>query len=411
MAEKKFPQIFSSGFARVKLYKNRSTRTKSGFIYQAAWHDGEKRRLKQFHDLKEATHWSKHKAAAIRAGRAAFDNEDADTLTAAQAIIGDTPLMDALLEWKSAKETLGSAGTLQEAAAFYRKQHPEGATRLTIEEAVEAFTAAKARNGIDTRTAYKDRLQRLANSLSGTPVGSITTKDLSSHLAQFSHPVTRNTHRKNMITLFRWLRRNGYLPDATTAAEKTDAAQESDSAIEFFTPPELAQALQIISTRHPHYLPALTVAAFAGLRRAEAEAQVWEDIDLHSGTLTVTKAKPRTPADRIVELPRAAIDWLMRCEHRKGRIGDTDHDLDRIRKILRTAGIETPSNGFRHSAITYKMALGLSAGQVAGWAGTSERQIHKHYRRPRPKAEAEHWFSLNPDTIPSSSNVKIAGLA
>jgi hypothetical protein len=70
-----------------------------------------------------------------------------------------------------------------------------------------------------------------------------------------------------------------------------------------------------------------------------------------------------------------------------------------IRRFSRRDGNVIPANAFRHSFITYRMAQGLSAGQVAAVAGTSERQIHKHYRRPRPKAEGERWFSLTPENV------------
>jgi len=57
-----------------------------------------------------------------------------------------------------------------------------------------------------------------------------------------------------------------------------------------------------------------------------------------------------------------------------------------------------PSNGLRHSFITYRIAQVKSAEQVALEAGNSPAIIFKHYRELATEAQAAEWFGILPVT-------------
>lgn len=389
----------------VTIYRNKSDRTKSGWLYQMRWHDGSAHRTQQFAEIGKAETEARILAGQLRAGR--HENEvissaDLDLLTSAKEIVGDTPLIQALQEWKRCSDL--TSGNLLEAAQVWKRAN-SGAKRISLEEAVRLFKAAKKRQGVDVALTYKNRLDKLQAAFPHHTLTALTTPMLNRYLAQFEDPVSRNTHRKNLVTMFSWCRKQGYLPDTVRhAAEKTDRASESNGTQIGIISPDTAKAvLRIIHDHHPHYLAATVLAIFTGMRRGEVHGQKWADIDLEAGHLHVTAVKPRTPADRLIELGSVGVDWLMRCPDRKGDVC-TNLSLDRVRHICKKAKIELPDNAFRHSFITFKMATGLSAGQVAAVAGTSERQIHKHYRRPRPPAEGEAWFALTPEAVLNSQD-------
>jgi hypothetical protein len=72
-------------------------------------------------------------------------------------------------------------------------------------------------------------------------------------------------------------------------------------------------------------------------------------------------------------------------------------------KISRRAGQSPrhekwPSNGLRHSFITYRIAQVKSAEQVALEAGNSPAIIFKHYRELATEAQAAEWFGILPVT-------------
>jgi integrase len=186
-----------------------------------------------------------------------------------------------------------------------------------------------------------------------------------------------------------------------TEAEHTENIEPGAHKRGTITPATLRNLLTLIRRSHTEYIPALVLSTFCGLRRSEVHAQKWAHIDLVGRTLTVTKAKVGTPAERAVPLPRAAVAWLMLCPDRTEDVC-SNLAVDRIRDIGRTAGLELPENCFRHSYITYRCKL-TTVAQVADEAGNSPAVIRKHYRnvlqdnRPMRKVEAKAWFESTPD--------------
>lgn len=407
MKNEAFPFEITKQGTTLKIYRSKHPKTKSGWIFQLCYHSGGKRFVRQFADFQKAKKEGELKAEMLAAGQldaARMSKQDRDELLLARDIAGDIPIVEAISQWKRMQDITKGNGL--EAAKLWNKANLTAFENIKLEEVIRRFKAAKERAGVNVESAYKNRLERLTATFPKAFLSRITTRQLSAYLDKIDHPVSRNTHRKNLLTLWSWCRKQGYLPDTIrTEAEKTERAQEEDgSQVEIITPDVAESVLRLIENEHAEYLPAAILAIFTGVRRGEIHGQVWEDINLEESRLHVTKAKPRTPADRLVEIPSAGMEWFIRCGNRKGRVCQ-NLAMDRIRKICDTAGLDLPRNCFRHSFITYKMALGLSAGQVAGIAGTSERQIHKHYRRPRPKSEAEKWFSLSPKVVLKDTKV------
>jgi|GEM_PF-5805016 len=71
----------------------------------------------------------------------------------------------------------------------------------------------------------------------------------------------------------------------------------------------------------------------------------------------------------------------------------------KVRLIAREAKINLPENCFRHSWITYRIALTGDKAATATEAGNSVGEIDRRYRVPKPKAEGEAWFALRPKPI------------
>jgi hypothetical protein len=67
-----------------------------------------------------------------------------------------------------------------------------------------------------------------------------------------------------------------------------------------------------------------------------------------------------------------------------------------LSKLLREKGLikEWPQDVMRHSYISYRLAQGYGRGQVAEWAGNSEGEIRRSYRRPLRKEDGDRWFEV-----------------
>ena len=95
----------------------------------------------------------------------------------------------------------------------------------------------------------------------------------------------------------------------------------------------------------------------------------------------------------------ALADWLEPYRKLKeGKIFPSgvyvyQRGLSKLRSQLK---IPDRRNGLRHAFCTYHFALHSNENLTAAEAGNSPAMIHKHYKTPIPKSEAEKWFNVVP---------------
>ena len=151
-------------------------------------------------------------------------------------------------------------------------------------------------------------------------------------------------------------------------------------------------------------LAAVVLAGFCGLRMDEIQGkrrnrdlrQTWEDIHIDRKFLAVTAAKDNTPSARMVHLRPVTLAWLQVCPNQKGLVCGPS-GMEKARKKAKDAGFKLPENCFRHSWITYEIAITGDKPATATEAGNSVKEIDRRYRVPKPKMAGEEWFSLWPD--------------
>lgn len=337
------------------------------------------------------------KAAQLAEGRveaADLTRSDRDELLAARELCEGLPLVAALQEWKRARDLTG--GSIIAVAEAWASRVTETFEEISIQQAVAGFIAAKERTGVDVKASYKKVLPTLVTAFGDRSLRSVSARELNAWMeTRHPNPVTRNTVRKRLVTLWRWARKQGYLPrDAISEAEHTDTAREQDAAIGVISGPTYAALLAHFRAKHPEYLAPLAIAGFCGLRRSEIHAQTWEDIHLDRKFVRVTAAKRNTPGRRLVPLCEAAIAWLKLCKHRQGALC-TNMAMDRIRDIALGDSFELPDNCFRHSFISHRVAQTGNVAETALEAGNSPQIIFRHYREL--VAEGEAWFRITPE--------------
>lgn len=400
----------------VKIYRVKAKTAKAGCVYTIAWIGPDGRETRTLADLDEAKQEAELKAAQLAQGLAAgtaHTRADIMELSEARrmAEVGGLPLLSAIAEWSKAREVVGPA--LLEACHAWADRRTVTITRIMVPTAVAQFIAEKdAAKKQGTRT-YESKLKPAAEFFPKEPLDTITTRQWGRYLAQFEDAVTRNDMRKRAVTLCRWAQRHGHLPDdIRPEIEKTERAKETANPIGILQPHEFADLLTLFREKHPRHLAALVIAGLCGVRAEEIHGkranperrQRWEDIHIDRKFMSVTAAKENTPSNRVVHLCPAAVAWLKVCPdqdgnhypHQRGPVCQINA-ITRIRDIAATAGHTLPENCFRHSWISYRIALTGDKASTATEAGNSVKEIDRRYRVPLPKYLGQDWFASRPE--------------
>jgi integrase len=400
MKKETFPLLVRSGSVAVKIYRVQKRGAAAGVVYAMAWVDHTRGRLlRQFADLDQAKDEARLLAEKLAKGQidaGDFSANDRAELMAARQIVArvGVPITTALEEWIKAREIAG--GAIIPAAEAWVASRRLVVDHLTVREVIERFLAAKTKAGVDVSCSYDKILPHLVTGFGAMPIADVSAQALAGWLETIRHPVTRNTARKRMVTVWRWARRIGFLPrNVQTEAELTDRARESAPVVGIISPETFSAVLGLMREKHPHYLAAAVLAGLCGLRRSEVHHQIWEDIHLDRGLLNVSHAKRGTPARRLVQLCPAAVAWLRLIEIRVGLVCP-NQTIDRLRDIAKTAGHVLPQNCFRHSYISHRVAATGNVPETALEAGNSVSKIHRHYRELVTKEQGCAWFEIQP---------------
>jgi hypothetical protein len=84
--------------------------------------------------------------------------------------------------------------------------------------------------------------------------------------------------------------------------------------------------------------------------------------------------------------------------------------MEKVRLLARAARTEKreakfpdlPENAFRHSFISYRIAVTGNKPQIATEAGNSVSEIDRRYRVPVTKEEGDEWFAITPNAHPEA---------
>lgn len=385
------------GSVAVKIYRNAHASNRSGWTYVVAWHTPTGRKRAKFADEAEAVKEADLRATQIANGRieaSSITREDRDEIATARKLVGKTPLLSALREWCKAHEL--THGQVIAAAEAWRSRNRSEISAVTVSDLITMFMREKKKLGYATADNHGSIFESVRSELGAHNVGAVTAAMLSAYLGKIAHPVTRNTHRKRIVTLWRWAQSKNHLPrDTRTEAEQTDRAREVAPPVGIITAPVFGKLLEFIRANTPDDLPALVLAGFCGMRRGEVHEQKWEDVDLVRKFVRVSYAKKGTPARRLVPLSDSAVNWLMLCPKRRGAVSD-GLAIDRIRKLGIEKKFELPDNCLRHGYISHHVAAIGNVPQAALDSGNSVQIIHRHYRELVTPDEGRAWFGIEP---------------
>jgi integrase len=394
----RWPREIKSGNAVVKVYRLKHPTNAGGWTYVVAWYQGGSRHREKFADPGSAISEARLKCDQIHAGEvsaAGLTASDRAELEAVRRLAGDVPAVSALKEWRRAVEL--TQGQLIAAAEAWAGRNHAKLIEATVADVIARFLKAKEKDGYQTRDTQGSIFEALAaSSLGNLPIAKVTQTTLQAYLDTIPNRNSRLTHRKRIVTLWRWARQKDFLPaDAQTVAERTTKPKEDAMKIGIVEASTLSRWLEIVRLHAREDLPALVLSAFCGLRRSEVHGQKWDDINLAEGYLRVSAAKEGTPANRLVTLHPTCVEWLMLAPRRTGPLCD-GVAVDRVRKLGKARGLELPEGCTRHSWISNQLAVSKDIAATALEAGNSAPIIRRHYLKLRTASEAAAWFAVKP---------------
>ena len=421
---KTWPHVIRNGDVAVKIYKNKGHIRGENFpTFLLSYYASGKRQLRRFMDFakasEEATRIAMQKAqgalgAAALSARDRVSLEQALALLAKNEGIGNASvarLVEIVRDYATARVGLPAGVTFTDMAQFYKQKHPSNMPRKTVPEVVAEFIADRKSascsavhvNDLEIRLGQFSKAFELPISAVSAPLVQQWIYGLKNQKTKQSVAArTKENMLRQIVSLFNFARRQKYVP-AELALELSEIStpKKQHAPIGIYTPDEMRA---ILAAADEAVIPALTIAAFAGLRLAEVSRLDWREVRLSEKLIVVSAENAKTAARRLVPISDNLAAWLTLHVKRAGALNPCEEQAenvgnalgDRFERAAARAKVSWKRNGFRHSYISYRVAVLKDVPAVALECGNSPQVIFSNYRALATDPEAKDWFSILP---------------
>ena len=421
---KTWPHVIRNGDVAVKIYKNKGNVRDENFqTFLLSYYANGKRQLRRFVDFPkasaEAVRIAEQKAQGAL-GAAALTAADRVSLEQALSLLAKNEgvsnasaarLVDIVRDYATARETLPKGVTLTETAQFYKQKHPANMLRKTVAEVVAEFIADRRSAGCSPvhLNDLEIRLGQFSkafvvpmNGVSAPLVQQWIYGLMNQKTKKTTAPRTKENMLRQITSLFNFARRQKYVA-AELALELSEIStpRKQQAPIGIYAPGDMRAML---AAADDAIIPALAIAAFAGLRLAEVSRLDWREIRLAEKLIVVGAENAKTAARRLVPISDNLAAWLAPHAKPFGPLNPCEEHLenvgnalgDRFERAAVRAKVTWKRNGFRHSYISYRVATLKDVPAVALECGNSPQVIFSNYRALATDAEAKAWFSILP---------------
>jgi integrase len=286
--------------------------------------------------------------------------------------------------------------TIDDAAQFYLKHLETEKRSVPVEQAIDELIQNR-RAALRSQLYCGDlkfRLGRFADEFSGRSIASIGTKEINAWLAHLGvGPVTRNTFRRDVRTLFSYCYSVGYC--AENPALATTRAKEPSTEVTVLS---VEDTQRLLKKSSPEMLPYWAIGLFAGLRPSEIRHLQWADVDFDDAHITVRSTK--TNRKRFVTMQPNLIAWLAPYRKHDGDVVCAINFRRQSVQDKKAAGLgeDWPINAMRHSFGSYWLAGFNDVNKLALEMGNSPTVIEKHYKRAVKEKEAHRYWQIKPSS-------------
>jgi integrase len=389
-----------TGPARIKTY---TVNRKDGYqMFSLYWKEGGQRKVRHLACMEEARLIAQQTTVRLTNGWSTCDEVTKRELEllrhcerkAQEFGVSLTAAMD---EWASARKAAGEI-TLSDAVRFYAANRIDLLAVRTITQTADEFVESRLGSGVSDIYVRncKASQKRFSDSVQGN-ITDVTVADINRFLKGLKGlgPVSRNGIRRNIVTMFGFAKRNGFLHPDRKTAEQSESFKQAETEIEIFTPEEMER---LLLAAHARILPLIAIGAFAGIRSAEVCRLHWEDIKWDRGHIEIAGKKAKTAARRLAPLPENLKAWLTPWHGETGEIISITDYAGALSDTAVKAKIpgEWRQNALRHSFISYRVAETGDVARTSLEAGNSPKMIFRHYREIVDAEAAKAWFSIRP---------------
>lgn len=374
---------------------------RSNGFYSITWREAKKGRSTTAVTLEGARVLAKKKVRELagKAGSRMVSTLEAEAVDGLKSVIGSRSLPAVVEQLKDLVARVGGFSHVVRACENYLKAGHGRLDRAPVSEAVTRFLALHARSAVLYRGGMRKELQAGALRFGSVSVCDVDEAMLAAFIGRLNEdggePGARyfNNRLATWKTFLNRCREWGLLLRGEPhAAERIKRRKEADVVPEIWSVELMREILRCVMMERPASLPYLVTGCWMGCRPFEIqrlEASMW---DWQRGYLDIgAKVAMKTMQQRFVPIPDNVRALLKGREFRT----ITDDQVF-LSKLLRERGIIStwPQDVMRHSYISYRLAQGHGRGQVAEWAGNSESEIRKSYRRPLRNEDGDAWFAV-----------------
>jgi len=390
-----------TGLTTVRIY---TITRKDGYDqFTLAWKEGGRRRTRCLSSMDEAKMIAQQITVRLLNGGTEIceaTRRDLDLLRYCERTAQEfgVTLAAAIEEWASARRTAGDV-SLSDAVRFYAANRTDLIPARNNVQVAAEFIASLKRKGVSAVyvSHATNNLKRFTQAVTKN-IGDTTVSDINRFFDGMKKlgPVSKNSIRRNIVTMFGFAKKQGYLhPDRKTAAELSDSFRVPDKEITIFTPDEMER---LLLAAHARILPLIAIGGFAGIRSAEIMRLNWQDIKWDRGHIEITGKKAKTAARRLVPLTENLKAWLEPWREDTGRIITISDASGALADTAVKAQIEGGwrQNALRHSYISYRVAETGDVARTSLEAGNSPKQVFRYYREVVDADAAKAWWSIMP---------------
>jgi integrase len=394
----KFPIAVKRGSCLVKIYQDQRP---AGTYYRVIYYLGGKRHRLVFRSLSDAKAEAEAKASQLSRGdmdAAQINNRDRLIYGRSLETIRflDIPLDTAVLEYASARKTLGDVSLL-DAVQFYMRHNGHSIEQVPVSKAIKDFLKEKTEQGLSK--VYLDDLRYRLGRFEAAfhcNLNQVSCDDVRKFLAaQKLAPRSYNNFLRTLKTFLGYAKTRRWISKELDLTEGMTPRKEILKPVEIFEPSEVEKLLIACNTE---LSACLALAAFAGVRMEEILRMTWEDVYRRKGFVEIEAQKAKTARRRLVPISPNLANWLALSDAPKGPLWPWSkaYLFEAIPNAAKSADVRWKRNALRHSFISYRLAITQNKNQVAEEAGNSSRMIDSHYRELVTPEQAKAWFEVFP---------------
>lgn len=324
--------------------------------------------------------------------------------------------VDAIARDAAEAHKLTGGISIPELAKFYQRHDHVARSRRTVSQTFDEMKAEKDELNLSgrRRRELKNDLKGFVERFGGHEIADVHHPEILAYLRGFNVGWRRrNNIRDIIVTLYRFAKRKGYLPqDRITAAERIDRLRKPKrtAPIETFTPIEMQAWIANINAE---FLPWLLIGGFSGIRSEEIspdrtshkDGLRWDDFKWDQRIVKVRRETAKLDEPRIVPIADNLFAWLEPYRGRTGLVcpkSPTKRETSRLSSITgvkidgRIVKLAWKTNALRHSYGSYRLAIIKNRPQLAEEMGNSPKMIREHYNEAKTAEEAQAWFAIAP---------------